>query len=125
MTDEEKQAKKEAAATLFGEAVTRVQAETPRCNFMVIGFGYNKIVVPFDAGTIIVAQMKMAESYEKSYSSSAKITPIKADNGFSAELLSHAEYSDIKVAALLEISPEDVKVMRLASESLVKKEEQQ
>ena len=122
----EEQETKEEKARMYGAALTRVEASTPRSNFMVLGFGYHKIVVPYAAGVEIVRQMAMAETFDQSYGKPTRISPIgqsRDDKGFTTEILSHAEYTDIKVAGLLEINPDEVKVMRLAAESLKKKDD--
>ena len=65
--------------------------------YMLIGFGYARFVVPFDEGVIIMKAMKEAESFERSPD---RITPINKDN-MEMRPLSRDEYVRLKMHQLI------------------------
>lgn len=96
--------KKEAAAQARAELYNKM----PKENFLAIDFDYNKsIVLPYDEGLKLVACLKNAELLDEPYSKAKTITSFQS-NYFKTKILSRKEYEDIKIAALLGITVEEL-----------------
>jgi hypothetical protein len=96
--------KKEAAAQARAELYNKM----PKENFLAIDFDYNKsIVLPYDEGLRFVACLKNAELLDEPYSKAKTITGFQS-NYFKTRILSRKEYEDIKIAALLGITVEEL-----------------
>jgi hypothetical protein len=96
--------KKKAVAQARAELYNR----TPKENFLAIDFDYNKsIVLPYDEGLRFVACLKNAELLDEPYSKAKTITGFQS-NYFKTRILSRKEYEDIKIAALLGITVDEL-----------------
>jgi len=96
--------KKEAAAQARAELYNKM----PKENFLAIDFDYNKsIVLPYDEGLRFVACLKNAELLDEPYSKAKTITGFQS-NYFKTRILSRKEYEDIKIAALLGITVDEL-----------------
>lgn len=99
-----KLSKKQAVAQARAELYNKM----PKENFLSIEFDYNKsIVLPYDQGLTFVACLKNAELLNEPYSKAKTITSFES-NYFKTRILSRKEYEDIKIAALLGISVEEL-----------------
>lgn len=110
-------------ARLYGPALERVQSAAVPRNMMIMELGANRIVLPYEDALVIQQHLTKAETFDESYSKPTRISPVKND-AVRFRLLSHEEYTDIKVATLLDCDTKDITAMRLAIESLTPKEDQ-
>ena len=93
----------------YAEALKEVQAKKPKENFMVITLGYdNKLVFPYKDGLAFMASLASVEKLSEPYSAPHRITEF--DRGaVTAHLMSAEEYERFKIAALLNVTPDEVK----------------
>ena len=94
------------------QAIAQARAELynkmPKENFLAIEYDYSKsIVLPYDEGLRFVACLKNAEVLEEPYSKAKNIKAFESSY-FKTRILSRKEYEDIKIAALLGVSVEDL-----------------
>ena len=88
-----------------------------RENYLVIKFGYDhKMVLPHAAGLALMQALNQAESLLSGYSAPTRISPMDRDI-FSASQMSWEEYEQIKIAALLNCTLDEVKEYALAAEA--------
>jgi len=93
----------------YAEAVKKVWAEKPKDNYMVIEFGYDcKFVLPHKYGVALIESMTNAERIADSYHDPKRISELPRD-AVKSTLMSHQEYERFKIAALLNLAPEEVK----------------
>ena len=93
----------------YAEALKKTRAEKPRDNFMILEFGYDhKIIVPHKDGTIILSAMLNAERLKEPYGDKPRITELERDM-VKIQTMSYAEYERFKIAALMNITPAEVK----------------
>lgn len=96
--------KKQAVAQARAELYSKV----PKENFLAIEFDYSKsIVLPYDEGLRFVACLKNAELLEEPYSKPKSITSFQS-NYFKTRILARKEYEDIKIAAMLGITVDEL-----------------
>lgn len=96
----------------YKEALKQVQAtKKPKTNFLLIQFGYDfKVLVPHQDGLTFLASLASAEQYVEAYKEPSRIVEVEKDRiRFSP--FSHEEYERHKIAALLGITPEEVKAV--------------
>ena len=99
-----KMTKKQAIAQARAELYNKM----PKENFLAIEYDYNKsIVLPYDEGLRFVACLKNAEVLEEQYNKPKTITAFQS-NYFKTRILSRKDYEDIKIAALLGITVEEL-----------------
>ncbi len=99
-----KVSKKAAVAQARAELYNKI----PKENFLAIEYDYNKsIVLPYDEGLRFVACLKNAEVLDEPYSKPKAITAFQS-NYFKTRILSRKDYEDIKIAALLGITVEEL-----------------
>lgn len=80
---------------------------------MLIEVSYNtKLVLPYEDGLQVVAALKNAEILEESYGTRPQILPVGKD-AFRTTTLGYEHYEDIKVAALLNVTLEELHEARL------------
>lgn len=92
----------------YEEALKKIYSKTPKDNFIVIEFDYNKsILLPYDEGLKFLACLKQAELFHETYSKPNTIGPFDASN-FKTKILSRKDYEDIKVANLLGVTVEEL-----------------
>ena len=90
------------------EALKKIYSKTPKDNFLSIKFDYAKhIVLPYDEGIKFLSCLKQAEMLHAAYSKPRTITQFDSAT-FETTILSRKEYEDIKVAALLGITVEEL-----------------
>lgn len=91
------------------EALKKVRAEKPKENFMLLEFSYNnKIIVPHKDGVAVLNALVNAERYQDDYNKPRRVVEVERDQ-FRSTALSYAEYERLKLAALLNLTPEEVK----------------
>jgi hypothetical protein len=92
----------------YDEALKKIYSKAPKDNFIAIEFDYSKsILLPYDDGLKFLACLKQAELLEESYNKPKRIGSFES-NHFKTKILSRKEYEDIKVAALLGVTVEEL-----------------
>lgn len=92
----------------YDETLKKLYSKTPKDNFLRISYDYNKFLVfPYDEGIKFLACLRHAETMTEGYSKPALITGFKADY-FQASTLSREDYENIKIAAMLNITLEEL-----------------
>ena len=100
--------KKPSKKTAIAHARAELYNKVPKENFLAIEFDYNKsIVLPYDEGLRFVACLKNAELLDEPYNKSKTITGFQS-NYFKTRILSRKEYEDIRIAAMLGITVEEL-----------------
>jgi hypothetical protein len=102
----------------YAEAAKEVAKFNPKDNYIIIILDYStRLVMQYDDGIKFIDSLKKAEQFDKGY----EPTRIDAYDSSNIELriLSAKEYAHYKMAALLGITPKEVKEME---ESQTKKE---
>lgn len=90
------------------EASKKVQAKKPKENYLVVSLGYNsKLVFPHKEGMLFLQSLTNAEQLHDGYGERHHISGMSRD-ALKTEVMSAEEYDRIKIAALLNITPEDV-----------------
>lgn len=97
----------------FKEAIKKVQTRKAKENYLVFTFGYNdKIVMPHKDGVALVACMANAEQLYDPYGGKHYIGEMEKTK-IQISQMSHEEYERYKIAALLDISMDEVKQYQL------------
>jgi hypothetical protein len=92
----------------YEEALKKLYSKTPKENFLLIEFDYNKsLCLPYEEGLKFLSCLKTAELYSDPYSKPKTIQPFIGDH-FKTKVLSRKEYEDIKVAALLGVTVDEL-----------------
>jgi len=100
--------KKPSKKTAIAHARAELYNEVPKENFLAIEYDYSKsIVLPYDEGLRFVACLKNAELLDEPYSKPKAITAFHS-NYFKTRILSRKEYEDIKIAAMLGITVDEL-----------------
>lgn len=93
----------------YAEALKKVQAKKPKENFMVITLGYdNKLVLPHKDGLAFMASLASVEKLSEPYNEPHRITEFDR-SAITTHLMSAEEYERFKIAALLNVTPDEVK----------------
>ena len=93
----------------YAEAVKKIQTKKPTDNYMIIETSYNsKIILPYKDGMTFMSALVNAEEYKESYGEGQKILPMNKGL-LTTSLLSREDYELIKVAALLNMSVDQLK----------------
>ena len=94
--------------TAIAQARSEIYSKTPKENFLAIDFDYGKsIVLPYNEGLQFLACLKNAELLTDQYSKPKTITAFES-NYFKTRIVSRKEYEDMKIAALLGITVEEL-----------------
>ena len=96
----------------YEEAKKKAQAEKPKDNFIVIHLD-GKLVLPYKDGMKFLESLANAEKLPRYYSDKQYITPLERED-YSSTSMSRQEYDRYKIAALLNVSYDDVKQMEEA-----------
>ena len=97
----------------YAEALKKVSQKTSKENYMLVNWGYeNKIIVPHKDGITLMAALANAEQLNDPYNKTHSITELEKDK-IKITTLSHEEYVRYKVAALLNMTLDEVKEMGL------------
>ena len=91
------------------EALKKVQAKKPKDNYMVITLAYdNKLIFPYKDGLAFLSALTNVERIREPYGEPHRIVEFERDS-ITTHIMSADEYERFKIAALLNVSPEDVK----------------
>lgn len=91
------------------EAVKKLKTQKVKENYLCIQVGYStKIVLPYKEGLVFMGALENAEQLNEKYQEPHRIVPF--NNGtLSITIMSGEEYEQYKIAALLNVSIEDVR----------------
>lgn len=93
----------------YAEALKEVRSKKPKDNFMVIEMSYNcKLLLPYRDGLSLMSALTNAEKLNDGYGEPHRIVPVERDT-IKSHMLSAEEYEVFKLAALLNVTPEEVK----------------
>lgn len=93
----------------YEEAAKKIRAEKPKDTFMVLEFLYDcKYVMPHKHGLAVLGAMANAELLNEGYGTTKRIDELERDS-VTSRIMSHQEYERFKIAALLNITPDEVK----------------
>lgn len=82
--------------------------KSPKDNFIAIEFDYSKsIVLPYEDGLQFLSCLKNAEVLHEPYNKQASIASFDSKQ-FKSRVFSRKEYEDIKIAAMLGITVEEL-----------------
>lgn len=99
----------------YKEALEKVQKHVPKQNYMVVSLGYsNKYVLPYKDGIALMTAMVNAEQLHEPYNEQHRISEIERGK-VESNVMSHDEYVRFKIAALLGVTPEEVKTAEKAT----------
>lgn len=91
------------------EAIKKVRTEKPRENYMVFELSYdNKFLLPHKDGVALLSALATAEKLHDRYGDPKRIVELDRDQ-IVIKAMSYQEYERYKIAALLNITPEEVK----------------
>jgi hypothetical protein len=92
----------------YEEALKKIYSKTPKENFLLIELDYSKSVcLPYEEGLKFLSCLKTAEMYSNEYNKPKTIQPFDGSH-FKTRILSRKEYEDIKVAALLGVTVDEL-----------------
>jgi hypothetical protein len=92
----------------YEDALKKIYSKTPKDNFLLIEFDYSKsLCLPYEEGLKFLSCLKTAELYEDRYNKAKNIQPLSGDH-FKTKVLSRKDYEDIKVAALLGVTVDEL-----------------
>lgn len=95
------------------EAVKSVQAHKVKENYLVIALSYShKIVLPHKEGIAFLTSLSNAEQLKEDYNEPHRITSLDR-TALTSTLMSRDEYEQYKIAALLNVSIDEVKAFAL------------
>ena len=89
----------------------------PRENFMVIKMAYDfKLVLPHKTAVALLDSLAQAEQLYQEYNQQHRICAVEP-NRITANVMSHKEYREYKIAALMGIKIEQVKEHQLIKDT--------
>ena len=92
----------------YQSAAKEIKDKKPPENYMVVHMSYDtKLVLSHKAGLALLAALENAENFKDSYSDRCRIIPIDRDS-ISNSFMSSAEYQQIKIANLLNVSLSEI-----------------
>lgn len=97
----------------YDEAQKKVQATKPKDNYMVLklDFDYqNNLILPHSAGVALLTALNQAEVYRTSWNEPKRVIEINKDR-IEITAMSHQQYVRLKMAALLNLTVEEVENM--------------
>lgn len=93
----------------YEEALKQVTTAKPQDNFMVVEFDYStKYLLPYKDGVTLISCFANAEQLSEDYGKPKRILELER-SAVSSRVMSRQEYQRFKIAALLGISPDEVK----------------
>lgn len=97
----------------YKEALKKVSERKSRDNFIIIELDYSKkLILPYKDGIAFLATLASAEQLNDRYGSPKTIVPLEAD-AIKTTIMSATEYEQIKIAALLNVTVDEVKSFAL------------
>lgn len=98
----------------YKEALKKVQTAKARDNFMVIKFGYdNSLVLPHKDGIVFLTALNSAEQLNDPYNKPHTIGELERSK-ITVSPMSYLEYERYKIAAILNITVDEVKEQGLS-----------
>ena len=92
----------------FKEALRLVQSKKQKDNYLLVEITYDKkIILPYKDGIALLGALANAEQLNDPYSKPKTISHLERDV-FKTTILSAVEYEQLRVAALLNVSLEEV-----------------
>lgn len=92
----------------YKEALKKVQARKPKGNFILFEIGYdNKLILPHADGIVFMNTLANAEQFNDPYNAKHSISELKREK-IKVSTMSQDEYERYKIAALLNITVEEV-----------------
>jgi len=93
----------------YEEALKLVQTKKPKDNYMLIELSYDrKLIIPYKDAITLLSSLANAEQLNEHYNEPHRIVGLERDS-FHSRIFSHEEYERYKIAALLNITPDEVK----------------
>ena len=100
----------------YKEAVKKVQAVKVKENFMVIKLAYDtKLILPYKDAVALMATLNNAEQFDEQYNKPHRIGELDRSK-IEVTVMSYPEYERYKIAALLNITAEEVKEAQLQAQ---------
>lgn len=97
----------------YSEALKKVSQKTNKENYLLLTLGYdNKILLPHKDGIALMAALANAEQFNDPYNKTHSITELDKDK-IKIGTFSHEEYLRYKIAALLNMTIDEVKELGL------------
>ena len=91
------------------EAVKKVQAKKPKDNYLVIEISYDSnLILPYKEGIVFLTSLVNAEQLRTPYGEKHRIVPIER-TAIKSYIMSAEEYEQYKIAALLDLTMDEVK----------------
>lgn len=93
----------------YAEAVKKLSTDKPRENYLLLTFGYgNKVILPYKDGSTLLSMFLGAEKFLDDYGKPKRIVEFDKES-ITCQVMPHQEYRRLKLAALLQITPEELK----------------
>lgn len=93
----------------YAEALKKLNSKTKKSNYLLIKFGYDcKILLPYKDGLVFLDSLSNAEKFVEKYNEPCRIVPMET-NTIDCCILSGEEYEAHKIAALLNVTVDEVK----------------
>ena len=93
----------------YEEALKLVQTKKPKDNYMLIEMAYDrKLLLPYKDAITLLSSLANAEQLNERYNEPHRIIGLERDS-INTRIFSHEEYERYKIAALLNITPDEVK----------------
>ena len=93
----------------YEEALKLVQTKKPKDNYMLIEMAYDKkLLLPYKDALLFLSSLANAEQLNERYQEPHRIIGLERDS-IHSRIFSHEEYERYKIAALLNITPDEVK----------------
>ncbi len=100
----------------YKEALKKVQNKKPRENYLLIKMGYdNNLVLPHKDGIAFLHSISCAEQLYDPYNAKHRIAEVEKGK-ITVTQMSSEEYDRYKIAALLDLTIEEVKAAELSLE---------
>lgn len=96
---------------LYDEGMKKINAakDSAKENYMLVEIGYsNLFILKYSEGLKLIEALKNAESLVEEYQKSPRIEGVDRSR-FTPKILSHHEYTQIKLASLMGVTLEEVK----------------
>ncbi len=104
-------------AMTYDQALKKVQARKSNENMMMIKVSYDStVVLPYKDGLVLLGALTNAESYKSTYGHPVRISSFDKDS-FIVNVLSFADYQQIKIAELLNVSVDELKQAQKEAEA--------
>jgi hypothetical protein len=98
----------------FKEALKKVQSSKVKENMIVVELSYDKkLVMPYSQGIALLSALENSEQLTENYSEKKKTITGLSPKEIKFTVMSRNEYEQIKIAMLLNVSLEDVKLYEL------------